>query len=171
MTRAVPALILLFSLAPFSAIGMRAATLAPASQVELDRILSRVNGRMITESDVRRARALKLVDDTSSDSAVQRELEDRILILTELGRGAAMPPPSDAEVAARRAAWAASFGGDVTGAIARAGMSENDLQAWLREDLRIRAYLARQFSGVPDGDRARATGEWLSRLRQRADPR
>ncbi len=42
-------------------------TLVAAPQVVLDRILARVNGRIITESDVRAARVLKLVDDTTSD--------------------------------------------------------------------------------------------------------
>jgi len=171
MFRAVPALILSLIVGVPTAMSARAATVGPVTQVELDRIVSRVNGRMITESDVRRARALKLVDDTGSDQAAQHALEDRFLILAELGRGAAVPPPSDADVAAHRAAWASSLGGDVASAISRAGMSENDLQAWLRDDLRIRAYLARQFGGLSDADRSRATGEWLARLRQRADPR
>jgi hypothetical protein len=50
-------------------------------------------------------------------------------------------------------------------------MSEEDLQSWLRDDLRIRAYLRRQFGMLPEADRARATSEWIARLRQRADVR
>jgi hypothetical protein len=144
-----------------------------AAQVELDRILTRVNGRAITQSDVRQARALKLVDDVSSDAAAQRALEDRMLILTEMNRAAAVAPPSDAEIAAHRQSWAAGLGGgaNVDALLARNGMSSDDLQTWLRDDLRIRAYLARQFGTIPEADRAKATNDWLVRLRQRAEGR
>ena len=140
-----------------------------AAQVQLDRIVSRVNGRVITESDVRQARALKLVDDVSSDGAAQRAVENRFLILGEMNRSAPIAPPSDAEIAAHRASWTASLGPDVAGLMARNGMSDNDLQAWFRDDLRIRAYLKRQFGMLPEGERGRATDDWLNRLRQRAD--
>jgi hypothetical protein len=142
------------------------------AQVEMDRILVRVNGRVITQSDVRQARTLALVDDVGSDAAAERGLEDRYLILGEMSRAAAIAPPSDADVAAHRAEWAARLGGaDVASLLARGGMSEADLQAWLRDDLRIRAYFKRQFGMLAEGDRARATGDWLGRLRQRADLR
>ncbi|MEO8481431.1 MAG: hypothetical protein ABI634_04425 [Acidobacteriota bacterium] len=154
-----------------------AAVAAPASssaatsavQVELDRIVSRVNGRVITQSDVRQARALKLVDDVSSDEAVQRAVENRFLILGEMNRAAPIAPPSDAEIAAHRTSWAGAIGPDTAGQMTRNGMSENDLQAWLRDDLRIGAYLKRQFGMLPEGDRTRATDDWLNRLRVRAD--
>jgi hypothetical protein len=143
----------------------------PRAQVELDRILSRVNGRVITQSDVRQARALKLVDDVSSDGAAQRAVENRFLILGEMSRSAPVAPPSDAEIAARRATWAASVGPEAQSLMSRNGLSENDLQVWLRDDLRIRAYLMRQFGMLPDAERGRATDDWLTRLRQRADLR
>src|SRR5690606_16574793 len=54
---------------------------AAAGQIELDRIVSRVGGRIITQSDVRQARALRLVDDVSSDELTRRGLETRFLIL------------------------------------------------------------------------------------------
>lgn len=152
-----------------AAASVSAAPARPAGQVQLDRIVSRVNGRVITESDVRQARALRLVDDVSSDAAAQHAVEDRFLILGELNRAAPIAPPSDAEIAAHRTAWATTLGPDVPALMARHGMSENDLQAWLRDDLRIRSYLKRQFGMLPEGDRARATDDWVSRLRQRAD--
>lgn len=136
-----------------------------ARQVELDRIVSRVSGRIITQSDVRQARALKLVDDTSSDAATQKALENRWLILAEIARGAPLPPASAAELAARRSEWQASAGAD-PGA---AGLPEAELQTWLRDDLRIRAFLLRQFGMLPEPDRTRARAEWLTRLRQRAE--
>src|SRR5262245_9368761 len=57
-----------------------------AGQAELDRIVARVNNRIITTSDVRQARLLQLVDDTSSDDTTRRALEDRILILGDMTR-------------------------------------------------------------------------------------
>jgi hypothetical protein len=139
------------------------------AQVELDRILARVNGSVITRSDVRQARLLKLVADASSDDAAQRGLEDRILILGELSRAAPLDPISDGDLAAHRGEWELSVGAaNVTNLLAQNGMSESSLQGWLRDDLRVRAYLRRQFSALPDPDRARATADWLARLRQRA---
>jgi hypothetical protein len=132
--------------------------------VELDRILSRAGGRIVTQSDVRQARALKLVDDTSSDDAVRRALEDRWLILNEIGRAAPIAPASEADLALRRDEWEA--GG---GRAASPAMGESDLQNWLRDDLRIRAFLQRQFGSLPEGERARAREEWLARLRTRAE--
>jgi hypothetical protein len=136
---------------------------AVRAQVELDRIVSRVAGRIITLSDVRQARESRLVEDTSTDAATIRALENRWLILGEIGRGAPLPPASDAELAARRAEWQAAAGGRAT------GMSDADIQAWLRDDLRIRAYLNRQFGMLPEGERGRARAEWIGRLRQRAE--
>jgi hypothetical protein len=80
-------------------------------------------------------------------------------------------PPSDAELAARRGDWASQAGGDAAALMARNGLSEADLLAWIRDDLRIQAYLARQFGTLPEGDRARASDDWLNRLRQRAELR
>lgn len=134
---------------------------ALTSPVELDRIVSRVHGRIITQSDVRQARAARLVDDVSSDAATKRALENRWLILAEITRAAPLPPPTDAELAARRAEWSAASGDP-------ASLSDAEIQAWLRDDLRIRAYLQRQFGMLAPGERDRARDEWIARLRQRA---
>lgn len=148
-------------------------TAGGAAQIELDRIVSRAAGRIITQSDIRQAQALRLVDDPSSEAAVRRALETRLLILGELERAAAFPPPSAAEVAARRAEWTASVGGQdqAAGLLARHGMTDGELESWLADDLRIHAYLGRQFGMLSDGERGRAVDEWISRLRQRADLR
>jgi hypothetical protein len=146
-----------------------AAGLADA-QVELDRIVARVGARIITQSDVRQARLLQLVDDVSSDAAARRCLEDRWLILEEMKRGAPLPPGSDADLTRHRAEWERKVGGAsaVPDLLAKAAMSEAALQAWLRDDLRIQAYVTRQFAELPEADRSRASTEWIGRLRQRA---
>jgi hypothetical protein len=141
------------------------------AQVEIDRIVSRVSGRLVTQSDIRRAQMLKLVDAIASDEATQRALETRLLVLHELNRAAPLPPSSEADVDARRTEWLASVSGDgpTPELLRRGNMSEGDLEEWLRDDLRIRAYLRRQFGMLGDAERSRAVDDWLARLRQRAD--
>jgi hypothetical protein len=140
------------------------------AQVELDRVVVRVGTRVITHSDLRQAMLLKLCDDVSAEAVVQRCLEDRWLILGEIERSAPLPPASESDLASRRAVWERRVGGAaaVPGLLSKAGMGESALQAWLRDDLRIQSYLDRQFEAVPPADRARATSEWINRLRQRA---
>ena len=143
------------------------------AQIELDRIVSRAAGQIITQSDIRQARDLRLVDNVGSDEAVQRALETRLLILHDLGRAAPLSPVASDALAERRAEWAASVGGEsqVPALLARHGMSPGELDTWLRDDLRIRAYLGRQFGMLPVGERGRAIDDWLGRLRQRSDLR
>ena len=140
------------------------------TQAELDRIVARVNNRIITRSDVRQARMLQLVDDTSSDDATLRALENRILILGDLARSSGLPPTTVDDLSAQHKQWEARVGGHGRGSqlLGEAGMSEKGLDAWLSDDLRIRAYLQRQFGGLPEADRVRAANDWIARLRQRA---
>jgi hypothetical protein len=140
------------------------------TQAELDRIVARVNNRIITRSDVRQARMLQLVDDTSSDDSTRRALENRILVLNDLSRSAGLPPTTGDELAARHRQWEARVGGRGRGTelLGEAGMTEKGLDAWLSDDLRIQAYLQRQFGALPEADRSRAAEDWIARLRQRA---
>ena len=140
------------------------------AQTELDRIVARVNNRIITSSDVRQARMLQLVDDTSSDETTRRALENRLLILGDLVRSSGLPPTTGDELSAQQRQWEARVGGRSrsTQLLSEAGMSEKGLDAWLSDDLRIRAYLQRQFGGLPEADRSRAADDWIARLRQRA---
>lgn len=149
-----------------------AAAVAPlASQVELDRIVSRVGNRIITTSDIRQARTLRLVDDTSSDLAVQRALEQRLLILHELERAAPLPPVEPDAIRARHSEWSTAVGGEaqVPDLLQAGGMSSADMEGWVRDDLRINAYLRRQFGMLDDTERTQAMDDWILRLRQRLD--
>ncbi len=143
------------------------------AQVELDRILARVGARVITKSDVQQAQQLRLVEDLSSEAAVQRCLEERWLVLEEVRRGAPLSPGSENDLTARRADWERKVGGKAAAAalLEKASMSEAALLIWLRDDLRIEAYLARQFATVPAADRPKASTDWLNRLRQRSKVR
>ena len=127
---------------------------AAVQDVELDRVVSRVGGRIITQSDIRQARELRLVDDTSSDEAVRVALENRLLLLGEVARGQALPPIAPDEMAQHRAGWVRALGGaDIADLMRRTGATEGMIEAWHRDDLRIRASLDRQFGHLPRQDR------------------
>jgi hypothetical protein len=149
--------------------GVLAGSAVLSAQFELDRILSRVNGKIITRSDVRQAQLLKLVDEVGTEVQTQHALENRLLLLGELSR-VSLPPATSGELEARRREWEASLGGSANAArqLSQAGMSGPDLDNWLRDDLRIQAYLKRQYGAIPDQDRNRAIAESLARLRTRA---
>ncbi|MEP7117313.1 MAG: hypothetical protein ABI880_07020, partial [Acidobacteriota bacterium] len=107
-----------------------------------------------TKSDVDLAVALGLADAASpggASSAVSAVV-DRALMLHEVARfSPAEPDPAD--VAARLADVRRRAGGDagLSAVLARGGFSASLLTAWVRDDLRITAYLDQRFAsaGVP----------------------
>ena len=137
--------------------------------VELDRVVSTVQTTKIWSSDVRQARLLKLCGPTvASDEGILIELQNRVLILAEVGRAAGREPTAE-ELAAHRRAWEQTLGtAAVDPLMTRAGMSARDLQAWHRNDLRIQMYLDGRFGGLAPNQRATRTADWLGDLRQRA---
>ena len=145
---------------------------APAET--LDRVLAVVNGDVITLSDVSAARELGLVGapaPAGADpmAAVLSALIDRQLELDEVERYAPPEPPVEAVdrgVAAARARFptAAAF----EAALARSGLTLPRLRGWLRDDLRISAYLNQRFS-TDDERRRQSMEDWLSGLRRRAE--
>jgi hypothetical protein len=141
------------------------------AQVEVDRTLSRVYGAAIMLSDVRQAGVLKLVPEAAAgDDAVQAALENRLLVLREVARGAPAEPDREA-VAARRRAWTASWppGADLASAMARVGMSDQALDGWFRDDLLMAAYLDQRFGAQADAARAARIAAWIADLRRRAN--
>ena len=146
---------------------------ATPPQVTIDRVLSRVNGEIITQSDVRQAQLLKLfgarAEGPAGDTAVLRELENRRLILAEVAR-AGLPEPTPDRRASRRREWEATLGGQsqVARLLERGGMSETAIDDWCRNDLRIEAYLAERFKAYAPQERTRAIASWVDELRRRA---
>ena len=128
------------------------------AQTVLDKVLSNVNGEVITQLDVRQARMLKLRLVTAaaeSDADVLRGLENRRLALAEVNH-VTLPAPAAGDLAARRRDWESTVGAGASlpQLLDRAGLSESGLQSWLRDDVRIQLYLGQRFGGVPEGDRA-----------------
>jgi hypothetical protein len=131
----------------------------------LDEVIVRFDGEIITQLDVRQARMLKLVEVASeSEEAYVDALVNRQLILADLRR-TPPPEPGPGDVEARYREWAGRVdrGTSVPELLAHAGMTDAGLRGWLRDDLRIEAYLADRFGG-----RSADLASWISVLRQRA---
>jgi len=142
-----------------------------AQTIEIDKTLGRVYGTPIRSADVREARILKLVPDAASDEAVQRALENRLLILHEM-RVEAGDPGRDA-IAARRQSWGQSWpaGTDLPALMARCGTTDQALDAWFRSDLQIQAFVSQRFGQAGEPGRDAKVNEWIAELRRRANLR
>lgn len=139
----------------------------------LDRVLAVAAGDVILLSDVRAARDLGLVPNGAApdpDRAVLTALIDRALILDEVDRYATgEASEADVERALGEVRTRVGAPSSLTTVLARIGLSERHLRETLRQNLRIRAYLAQRFSGdTPERIQA-AIGEWVLGLRRRAD--
>jgi hypothetical protein len=138
------------------------------AQTLVDRTVSKVNGQIIMQSDVRRARQLKLVAPASpTDDATLVELENRLLVLAEIARASPAEPTAD-EIRARRQRWERTVGGApaVPALLAEAHMTEAGLTAWMRDDVRIQKFLDLRFSR--QADPAAEQQRWVNDLRRRA---
>ncbi len=143
-----------------------------ASAEVIDRVLAVVAGTVITLSDVNAARELGLVaPGPSADPirAVLSRLIDRELELAEVDRYAP-PEPTAAEVDREVEIVRGRFPSEdaFTLTLSRSGFDLQHLRETLREDLRIRAYLAERFS-ASDDRRDQVISDWIAGLRRRAD--
>ena len=155
------------------AIVIAACGVRPAAQGELiERTLALVGGEAITLSDVRGALALGLVDvPAAADQipAATKRLIDRALMLREVERYTPAEPALadvDARLEAMRERFASADA--ARAALASAGRSEALVRAWLRDDLRIEAYLQQRFAAAESAERrAELITDWISDLRRR----
>jgi hypothetical protein len=127
---------------------------APAARVEdvlLERTLAIVGGAVVTQSDVTLARALGLIDGpaAATPETALAALVDRWLMLHEVARFAPAEPAA-AAVEARLATLRARAGdADVVARrLSEAGRAPSYLTAWVRDDLRIAAYLEQRFAST-----------------------
>jgi hypothetical protein len=137
------------------AISLTAASMSVAAEV-IDRVVAIVGNQLILASDVSAARTFGLVgvgDAPDEESAALSRLVDRALILAEVNRYAP-PEPDDAAVAAQVDALRARFADpdSYRAALLRVGLEEAHLREWLRQDLRMLAYLDQRFVVTPPTD-------------------
>lgn len=136
----------------FSVLGVWLASsvvFAQQSGVVLDRILAVVSGGLILQSDVNAATRLGLVTVPAEGDRIQVALDrliERQLMLLEVDRYAP-PEPSGAEIDAALAELDKRIGsGVVLDAILReTGYTVQQLRLYMRDDLRIRAYVLQRF--------------------------
>ena len=130
-----------------------------AQDVVVDRMLAVVNGDVITLSDARAARRLRLLPGVASmdDETLVGQLIERRLVLAEVARYAPAEPTAE-QMAARRRAWAAGLpaGADVPKLLLSVGMREASLTSWLRDDQRIASYLDQRFTAAAQPTREQA---------------
>jgi hypothetical protein len=126
---------------------------APTARADvIDRVLAIVNGHLITLSDVRRVVDLGLVTGGRSagqSDAALSQLIDRRLVLEEVERYAP-PEPNPATVASRvneiQSRRDGPSGFDAR--LAALGADRSWLEQWVRDELRIHAYIEQRFSGA-----------------------
>lgn len=117
----------------------------------LDRTLAIVGGAVVMQSDETFARTLGLLETGVEPAApeVATRLVDRWLMLHEVARFAPAEP-APAAVTARldevrqRLGTAAAL----DAALARSGRTLEDVESWVRDDLRIAAYLDQRFASA-----------------------
>ena len=144
---------------------LMAATQAPAM---LDRILVVVNGDMITLSDVRAVRVLKLLPADATDDEVVQALIDRRLVLAEMRRFQVADPAPEA-VAARRTQWEGAHPDqDPARLFMMAGVSAGFMDRWIADELRREVYLQQRFAALDADRREAAIRLWIESLRLRA---
>ena len=117
----------------------------------IERTLAIVGGQVITLTDVRTAVAVGLVDNGSDGSidAVATRLIDRLLVLREVQRY--LPPePEEAQIDAALDRMRGRFpsAAEFTATLELGGFNDVRLRAWLRDDVRIAAYLGQRFAAV-----------------------
>jgi hypothetical protein len=156
---------------------------ARADAVVLDALLAVAGDRPITATDARIARDLELVPAMSTDAELLERLVDRVLMLAEVERFQAPDPLATAVESAFTALRTRVGPTRWAEALARSGVTDEHVRAWLRDDLRLGAYLQQRFGTLagpgpgeedePEGDEQRArrletaVAEWVRDLRSR----
>lgn len=122
--------------------------LSPLNGQELlDRVVARVGGTAITETDVRAALALGVVEAPPGDdpfASGTRQLIDRRLLLAEVARFPPSAPP-ESEIDDLVATMRARAGDGFAELLRRTGLDEPRVRELARDTLRIEAYIDQRF--------------------------
>lgn len=145
-------------------------TAGPVSAEVIDRVLAVVSGGLILQSDVVASIRLRLVEDAASGERTQVALDrliERRLMLLEVDRfGPSEPSQADIDAGFVAVARRTAPGDTLESVLAHTGLTVDQLRAFVRDDLRIRAYLLQRFGPSPDPALVR---DWVAGLRRRAD--
>ena len=119
------------------------------AQQLLDRVVARVNGQVITLTDVKAAVALGVVEVPAGggDTVAIERLIDRQLVLAEVARFAP-PEPAAADVARETAALTARVDSRLAALMESTGIDEARIRDIARDNLRILAYLDQRFGAT-----------------------
>jgi len=116
-----------------------------SAQQPLDRLLARIGTTAVTETDVKAAVGLGLVDAQSADNPdALKQVIDRQLMLVEIARFPPPEPPPDA-VDKQLEMMKMHAGDGLMGLLHETGLDEMRLRNLARDTLRIQAYVAQRF--------------------------
>ena len=120
-----------------------------SGQQLLERIVARVNGEVISLTDLKAAVALGVVEaPAGADQTVAIEpLIDRLLVLAEVARFAP-PEPASADIDRETATLIARVGSNLAVLMQSTGIDEPRIRAIARDNLRIQAYLTQRFGAT-----------------------
>ena len=115
----------------------------------LDRIVARVNGEVVTLTDVKAAMALGVVEVPvgAGEAVAMERLIDRQLALAEVARLAPVEPAA-ADVARETAVLTARVGARLAAVMASTGVDEARIRDIARDNLRMQAYLDQRFGAL-----------------------
>lgn len=120
------------------------------ADTRLDALVARVDGRMLTLSDIRLMRDLGLVAASLPDDAVLSWLVDRTLMLADLARFQP-PDPAAARVNDVLAVLRSKVGADAwRSALRRAGVDEDYAWALARDSVRLENYQRERFGPLAE---------------------
>ncbi len=140
----------------------------------IDRIMAVVSGQPIMLSDVNAALDFHLVSvpDGAADpvGAALDRLIDRALMLGEVERYQP-PEPAAGAISARMTEVERQVGSEATFErdLAATGQTRELLRRYLRDDLRIAAYLEQRFGYTDPARREQAISDWVQSLRKRSE--
>jgi hypothetical protein len=145
-----------------------AGTTIDATQAALiERTLAIVGGQALTLADVQTARALKLVEPADDFNTATERLIERALVLREVDRYAP-PEPDDVAIQQQLDRVRGQMTKDeFDRVLAAGGFTEARLRSWIRDDLRIAAYLNQRFASAGPQSRADLVADWVAGLRRR----
>jgi hypothetical protein len=121
-----------------------AAWLSPAHAQLLDRVVARVGGLAITQTDVDAAVGLGVIEPDADGSPPTQQMIDRRLVLAEVQR---FPPDAltDEAVDGLVARMKARAGGGYEALLKRFGLDEQRVRELARDTLRIQSYIDQRF--------------------------